>query len=178
MAFFSFTETQAAQQQSASPIQPRIIDTKAKLTELVKFLKKFTNPEAPVAWDTETSDLEPRDAELVGIGCCWGTEPDEVAYIPLGHKTGENLKKDVALEALRPILESADYPKTLQNAKFDRLVFRCQGINLAGVVFDPMLASYLLNPDSSHNLSGLGAAILGVDSKKLRRFSSQRQNHR
>ncbi|MBE9034642.1 DNA polymerase I [aff. Roholtiella sp. LEGE 12411] len=165
VAFFSFAETQAAQQQSASPIQPRIIDTKAKLTELVKLLQKFTNPERPVAWDTETTDLEPRDAELVGIGCCWGTELDELAYIPLGHKTGENLKKDMALEALRPILESADYPKSLQNAKFDRLVFRCQGINLSGVVFDPMLASYLLNPDSSHNLSSLAQRYLGLVGK-------------
>ncbi|MDZ8184307.1 MAG: DNA polymerase I [Nostoc sp. ChiSLP02] len=165
LSFFSFAETQAAQQQPASSIQPRIINTEAKLTELVKILQKFTNPEIPVAWDTETTDLEPRDAELVGIGCCWGTEPDELAYIPLGHKTGENLNQDVVLEALRPILESADHPKTLQNAKFDRLVFKCQGINLDGVIFDPMLASYLLNPDSSHNLMDLAQRYLGLTAK-------------
>ncbi|WP_392531374.1 DNA polymerase I [Nostoc sp. C117] len=163
--FFTFAETQAAQQKPASSIQPSIINTEAKLTELVKLLQTFTNPEIPVGWDTETTDLEPRDAELVGIGCCWGTKPDEVAYIPVGHKTGENLNKDVVLEALRPILESANYPKTLQNAKFDRLVLRCQGINLAGVIFDPMLASYLLNPDSSHNLMDLGQRYLGLTAK-------------
>ncbi|MHC5731569.1 MAG: DNA polymerase I, partial [Nostoc sp.] len=82
-----------------------------------------------------------------------------------GHKTGENLHKDLALEALRPILESADYPKALQNAKFDRLVLRCQGINLVGVVFDTMLASYILNPDSSHNLMDLGQRYLGLIAK-------------
>ncbi|MEH2008311.1 DNA polymerase I [Nostoc sp.] len=163
--FFSASDTAAVPQQSTSPITPRIINTEAKLTELVKLLQKFTNPEIPVAWDTETTDLEPRDAELVGIGCCWGTKPDEVAYIPLGHKTGENLPKDFALEALRPILESADYPKALQNAKFDRLVLKCQGINLAGVVFDPMLASYILNPDSSHNLMDLSQRYLGLIAK-------------
>ncbi|MBW4564186.1 MAG: DNA polymerase I [Mojavia pulchra JT2-VF2] len=162
LSFFSFSDTQAAQQQPVSQIQPSIIDTEAKLTKLVKVLQQFTNPEIPVAWDTETSDLEPRDADLVGIGCCWGTEPEESAYIPLGHKTGENLNKDVALAALRPILESATYPKTFQNGKFDRLVFRCQGINLAGVVFDPMLASYVLNPDTSHNLSDLALRYLGL----------------
>ncbi|MBH8554336.1 DNA polymerase I [Nostocaceae cyanobacterium CENA357] len=166
LSFFSFAETQAAaQQQPASPIQPRIINTEAKLTELVNLLQTFTNPEIPVAWDTETSDLEPRDAELVGIGCCWGTEPDEVAYIPVGHKTGENLNKDLVLETLRPILESADYPKAFQNGKFDRLVFRCQGIKLAGVVFDSMLASYLLNPDTSHNLTDLALRYLGLSTK-------------
>jgi DNA polymerase-1 len=163
--FFSASDTAAASQQSSSPITPRIINTPAKLTELVKLLQTFTNPETPVAWDTETTALEPRDAELVGIGCCWGTEPDEVAYIPLGHKTGENLHKDLVLEVLRPILESADYPKALQNAKFDRLVLKCQGINLAGVVFDPMLASYILNPDSSHNLMDLGQRYLGLTAK-------------
>ncbi|MEA5502116.1 DNA polymerase I [Halotia wernerae UHCC 0503] len=166
ISFFSFADTQAAvQQQTASPIQPRIINTEAQLTELVNLLHTFTNPAIPVAWDTETSDLEPRDADLVGIGCCWGTQPDEVAYIPVGHKTGANLNKDLTLEALRPILESADYPKAFQNGKFDRLVFRCQGIKLAGVVFDSMLASYLLNPDSSHNLSDLSLRYLGLSAK-------------
>ncbi len=162
--FFSADDTAAVQQkpQSESAIKPHIVNTEAKLTKLVNQLQKFTNPDVPVAWDTETNDLEPRDAELVGIGCCWGTNPDEVAYIPLGHKTGENLNKEIALQALRPILESADYPKTFQNAKFDRLVFKCQGINLAGVVFDPMLASYVLNPDSSHNLSDLAQKFLGL----------------
>jgi DNA polymerase-1 len=129
---------------------------------LVSLLKKLTDPATPVAWDTETSDLEPRDADLVGIGCCWGTQPDESAYIPLAHKHGENLDKELAFAALCPILESADYPKTFQNGKFDRLVFRCQGINLAGVVFDTMLASYVLNPDTSHNLSDLTLRYLGL----------------
>jgi DNA polymerase I len=163
--FFSAEDTAAVQKQAASPIQPRIIDTEDKLTELVKLLETFTNSETPVAWDTETSDLEPRDAELVGIGCCWGTKPDEMAYIPLGHKKGNNLNKDIALEALRPILESAEYPKSLQNAKFDRSVLRCQGIKLVGVVFDTMLASYVLNPDGSHNLSDLSRRYLGLTGK-------------
>jgi DNA polymerase I len=163
--FFTAEDTAAAQKQSASPIQPRIIDTEAKLSELVKLLQKFTNSETPVAWDTETTDLEPRDAKLVGIGCCWGSNPDEVAYIPLNHKIGDNLNQEIALEALRPILESADYPKALQNAKFDRLVLRCQGIKLAGVVFDSMLASYVLNPDGSHNLGDLSKKYLDLTAK-------------
>ena len=163
--FFSAEDTAQEIKQNASPIQPRIINTEAKLTELVELLRKFTNPENPVSWDTETTALEPRDADLVGIGCCWGTEPNELAYIPIGHKNGDNLNRDLVLAALRPILESADYPKALQNAKFDRLILRCQGINLAGVVFDTMLASYLINPDSSHNLTDLSLRYLGLSGK-------------
>ncbi|GAX39649.1 DNA polymerase I [Tolypothrix sp. NIES-4075] len=163
--FFTAEDTAAAQRQSASPIQPRIIDTEVKLNELVKLLEKFTNVETPVAWDTETTDLEPRDASLVGIGCCWGSKLDEMAYIPLNHKIGDNLNQEIALKALRPILESANYPKALQNAKFDRLVLRCQGIKLAGVVFDSMLASYVLNPDGSHNLGDLSKKYLDLTAK-------------
>ncbi|BAY94082.1 MULTISPECIES: DNA polymerase I [unclassified Tolypothrix] len=163
--FFSAADTAAAKQKPDSAIQTRIIDSEAKLSELVNLLQQFTNPETPVAWDTETTDLEPRDAALVGIGCCWGSNQDDMAYIPVGHKTGNNLNLDKVLSALRPILESVDYPKALQNAKFDRLVMRCQGIKLAGVVFDTMLASYLLNPDGSHNLSDLAYRYLGLTAK-------------
>ena len=163
--FFGAADTEAAQQQVGSPITPRIIDTPAKLMELVNKLKTYTDPSLPVAWDTETTDLEPRDARLVGIGCCWGFESDETAYIPIGHTEGENLELETVLDALRPILESADYPKALQNAKFDRLVLRCQGIELAGVVFDSMLASYVLSPESSHNLGELSQRYLGLTTK-------------
>jgi DNA polymerase-1 len=160
--FWTAEDTAAAEKPQDSVIEPRIINTEEKLTELVNLLKEFTNPEIPVAWDTETSGLEPRDADLVGIGCCWGTEPDEVAYIPIAHKNGDNLNKEIVFAALKPILESTDYPKTFQNAKFDRLVFLCQGIELEGVIFDPMLASYLLNPDTSKNLTDVAQRYLGI----------------
>lgn len=186
--FFSAADTEAAQQQESAQaeFQPSIIDTSEKLTQLVQQLQQCTDPKIPVAWDTETSDLEPRDAQLVGIGCCFvppqspmgkgsitreGGNSEvqpldvEVAYIPIGHKDGGNLDKDTVVQALRPILESADYPKALQNAKFDRLVLRCQGIKLAGVVFDTMLASYLLEPEGTHNLSDLALKYLGLTAK-------------
>lgn len=165
--FYSLEETnadmerkKAAQQQKKPPIKPRIIETTEQLNELVELLQTFTDKASPVAWDTETTAIEPRDAELVGIGCCWGTGEEDLAYIPTGHKTGTNLDKATVLTALRPILESENYPKALQNAKFDRSILRCQGIKLAGVVFDTMLASYVLNPETSHSLSELSKKYL------------------
>jgi DNA polymerase-1 len=188
--FFSAADTEAAQQQSSNQaeIQPNIINTPEKLTQLVKQLQQCTDSTIPVAWDTETTDLEPRDAQLVGIGCCFApvgslsvkeeTEEEgksevqpldvEIAYIPIGHKDGGNLDRDTVLEALRPILESSDYPKALQNAKFDRLVLHCQGIQLAGVVFETMLASYLLEPEGTHNLSELALKYLGLTAKSYK----------
>ena len=163
--FFSSEETQAAQAEVPIVLKPEIIDTSAKLDQLVKRLQALTQPDRPVAWDTETTALEPRDADLVGIGCCWGDDPADVAYVPIGHRTGTQLDKDTVLAALRPILESADHPKVLQNAKFDRLVLRVQGIQLAGVVFDPMLASYVLDPEANHSLTELSRRYLGVTAK-------------
>ncbi len=160
--FFSPEDTDKFQLSKLSPIQPQIIDTEAKLQALIANLQQHTDPNHPVAWDTETTDLEPRNAHLVGIGCCWGAETSEMAYIPTGHEQGNNLDLNLVLDNLRPILESVDYPKVLQNAKFDRLVFKNQGINLKGVVFDTMLASYVLNPDNSHNLTDLSSRYLGI----------------
>ncbi len=160
--FFSAEDTDKFQLSKLSPIQPQIIDAEAKLQALITNLQQHTDPNHPVAWDTETTDLEPRNAELVGIGCCWGAEPDRMAYIPIGHQNGDNLALELVLTNLKPILESANYPKVLQNAKFDRLVFKNQGIDLQGVVFDTMLASYVINPDSSHNLTDLSSRYLSI----------------
>lgn len=167
--FFSAEDTRRAKKEEKALIDPQIIDTPEKLDKLVKQLQQHKNSENPVAWDTETTSLETLDAELVGLGCCWGSQVTDVAYIPVGHTLGHQLSKQQVLEALRPILESPNYPKALQNAKFDRLVLLTQGIQLAGVVFDTMLASYVLNPDRSHNLGDLSLRYLsGIESKSYK----------
>ncbi|WP_204137217.1 DNA polymerase I [Halomicronema sp. CCY15110] len=162
LAFFSAEETDQAQAVNAVDIAPQIITTEEALYELLDWLGEQTDPAHPVAWDTETTSLTPRDADLVGIGCCWGDRKTDLAYIPLGHKDGAQLDQAIVLEALRPILEGAEFPKVLQNAKYDRLVLRAQGVHLAGVMFDTMLASYVLNPDANHNLSDLSLKYLNL----------------
>ncbi|PSF38444.1 DNA polymerase I [Aphanothece hegewaldii CCALA 016] len=153
-------------------IQPQIIDTPEKLNTLINHLKKYQNSQFPVAWDTETTSLKPRKSILVGIGCCWGTQLTDIAYIPLHHTQGNNLAHVEVLNALREILESDDYPKAFQNTKFDRLVLKHQGINLVGVVFDTMLASYVLHPEKSHNLSDLSERYLSkIQSKSYKQLA-------
>ncbi|MBD2258697.1 DNA polymerase I [Pseudanabaena sp. FACHB-2040] len=160
--FFSAEDTDQAQAVQSVAIAPKIITTEPQLYELLDILSAQTDLDRPVSWDTETTALDPLDAKLVGIGCCWGMGPEDLAYIPVGHASGTMLPLDTVLEALRPILESADYPKALQNAKYDRLVLRVHGIHLKGVVFDTMLASYVLNPDGSHNLTDLTLRYLNM----------------
>ncbi len=141
-----------------------LVDTADKLQELVAILEQQQDPEQPVAWDTETTGLIARDVQLVGIGCCWGAEVQDVAYIPINHLEGQNLSQEIVFQHLRSILEGEHYPKVLQNAKFDRLILRHQGITLAGVVADTMLASYVLNPDQKNNLTDLAKRYLRLDS--------------
>ena len=162
ISFFSAEETEQSQAVQTVAIAPQIITAEADLYELLDKLSLQTHSTNPVAWDTETTSLDPQDAALVGIGCCWGDGPSDLAYIPLGHREGAQLDQALVLDALRPILEGADYPKVLQNAKYDRLVLQSQGITLNGVVFDTMLASYVLNPEASHNLSDLSLRYLNL----------------
>lgn len=140
---------------NSSKINPKTITNIEQLDNLTDRLRQYTDSQHFIAWDTETSSLKPRDAELVGIGCCWGYKTTDIAYIPTGHVKGSQLEKKVVLEKLRPILESNRYAKVFQNTKFDRLVLYHQGIKLTGVVFDTMLASYVLHSEMSHNLSDL-----------------------
>jgi len=167
LAFFTAAETDAVESLGLGDvtIQPLVVTTAKQLETLVKTLKQQTDAEKPVAWDTETTSIDPLEADLVGIGCCWGEGPADLAYIPVGHVAGEQLideqlAAETVLKALTPILTDAKYPKAFQNAKYDRLVLRRAGVTLAGVVFDPMLASYVLNPESSHNLADLALRYL------------------
>ncbi|MBD2103160.1 DNA polymerase I [Leptolyngbya sp. FACHB-261] len=162
LSFFSAEETEQSQAEPVVKIEPQIIDTPEKLAALKARLLKHQDPETPIAWDTETTALSPFDATLVGLGCCWGETATELAYIPIAHTAGQTLDLDLVRSELREILESDVYPKVLQNAKFDRLILRGQGIELRGVVFDPMLASYLLDPETGHSLSELSLRYLGI----------------
>ena len=157
------------QNETQITIKSQVITTEEQLEELIGILKDYTNLDRPVAWDTETTSLEPHNAKLVGIGCCWGQELTSIAYIPTGHTDGKQLDREQVIETLRPILENPKYPKAFQNTKFDRLVFHYQGINLAGVVFDTMLASYVLNPETTHNLTDLSERYaLGIVAKSYK----------
>ena len=159
--FWTWEETRAYQEKlRATQLQPWILESLADVQILVQHLQLHRDPQKPVAWDTETTDLDPDRAALVGIGCCWGVAKNEMAYLPLGHEAGHNLPLAETLDLLKPILESDRYPKVFQNTKFDRLILRHQGVELRGVVFDTLLASYLLDPDADHDLGSLADRYL------------------
>jgi len=103
------------------------------------------------AIDIETTSPYPMWAQLVGISL--SHTPDQAFYIPLGHRYGEQLPLDWALERLKPLLEDEGVKKVGQNIKYDWIVLKHHGITLQGIFFDTMIASYLLNPTKhNHNL--------------------------
>jgi DNA polymerase-1 len=127
-----------------------------------------------VALDTETTSLNPFQAELVGVGVCWGEGPGDLAYLPVGHKppaaddllgtpppAGEQLPLDAVLTALAPWLASAAHPKALQNAKYDRLILLRHGLELGGVVMDTLLADYLRDAGEKHGLEAMAERNFG-----------------
>ncbi|MBV2351277.1 DNA polymerase I [Synechococcus sp. HK05] len=155
-----------AVEQADSPappaLEPQLITSPEALAALMQCLMACTDATAPVALDTETTSLNPFRAELVGVGVAWGEGPKDLAYIPIGHQSGSSgdllnpppaqLPLDQVLTALAPWLGSAQHPKTLQNAKYDRLILLRHGLPLEGVVMDTLLADYLRDANAKHGL--------------------------
>ncbi len=115
------------------------------------------------ALDTETTDLDPMQARLVGIS--FATTAGEAAYLPLGHVYAgapDQLPLDDCLAKLKPWLESARHGKLGQHLKYDRHVFANHGIALAGIIEDTLLQSYVLESDKSHDLGALAARHCGL----------------
>ncbi len=119
--------------------------------------------EAPAfAVDLETTSLNTREAEIVGISLC--CRDHEAFYIPVGHRTPAappQLGLDRVLKGLAPLLTDPGMRKIGQNLKYDYQVLRQAGVEMEGVWFDTMVASYLLNPvRSSHGLDSLALEFL------------------
>ncbi|RJQ49063.1 MAG: DNA polymerase I [Desulfobacteraceae bacterium] len=109
---------------------------------------------------TATTSRDSMKAELVGIS--FSVRPDEAFYIPFIHDhTPCQLDRKETLERLRPVLEDGRIKKIGQDLKYDRIVLKRSGVDLAGISFDTMLASYLLNPSKrAHNLDQIALDFL------------------
>lgn len=127
--------------------------------EFFSFLENLSEKKE-IFFDTETTGLSPIDSDLVGIS--FSFKKEEAFYLPLGHEDEKkNLNKKMVLSFLKPILEDENIKKIGQNLKFDLEVLRQYNIDLKGISFDTMVASYLINPgEQKHNLSYLALKYL------------------
>ena len=117
------------------------------------------NKKLVIAVDTETSSLNPQEAELIGISISYAA--NNSFYIPLGHKRTKGLKKDLVLKKLKTILEDSSIKKVGQNMKYDFIIFKNHGIEL-NAIEDTMLLSYTLDAGNNrHNMDTLSEIHLG-----------------
>ena len=111
--------------------------------------------QSSVCFDTETTSINPLDAELVGIAFSWKASTG--FYLPFPEDRG---KAQDLIEQLRPFFENPDIQKIGQNLKYDIKVLSKYGIDVKGTLFDTMLAHYLINPDMRHNMDVLSETYL------------------
>lgn len=136
----------------------KTITSEEDFLNLIDEIKKTTE----LSVDIETTGKDPMIAGLVGISI--SIEPERAYYIPVGHTypgVPHQIQKEYLLKNLKPILEDETYRKIGQNIKYEIVVLRNHGINLKGISFDTMIASYLLNPTKPvHNLENIALEYL------------------
>lgn len=134
-----------------------VITSKDEFDELISTLKKAKE----WAFDFETTSTDPLECEVVGVSFCW--EKQAARYVSFIKALEVYSQRDYILNALKPIFENPSIKKIGQNIKYEKLLLKKLGIELKGICFDTMVASYLLNPSKpNHNLTDISMEYLGV----------------
>ena len=120
--------------------------------EIDKWIKEAEEA-GEVAVDTETSSLDPHQADLIGVSL--SSKIGKACYIPIGHNSKKCISKDIVLKKIKPLLEDPSIKKIGQNIKFDFIVLFKHGINISSME-DTMLMSYVLDAGKNrHNMDTL-----------------------
>jgi DNA polymerase I len=132
-----------------------------------------------VSIDTETTSLDPVQADLVGVSL--SVEPGVGRYVPVGH-TGPGAERQLpraeVLARLKPLLADPAIAKVGQNIKYDSIVLERAGAPVTGVGFDTMLASYLLDPEKhQHRLEQLASEWLSRPMISYEEVTEKRRGH-
>ncbi|MEY4730541.1 MAG: hypothetical protein RL020_1699, partial [Pseudomonadota bacterium] len=145
-----------------APKYPRHYETILTQVQFDDWLAKLNA--APLACiDTETTGLDPLQAQIVGLSLC--VEPGCAAYLPLMHRYAgapEQLSLNTVLAALKPYLENPNKNKVGQNLKYDMHVLANHGIALKGVAHDTLLQSYVLESHLRHDMDTLALRHLNA----------------
>ncbi|HEY0667037.1 MAG TPA: DNA polymerase I [Sphingobacteriaceae bacterium] len=135
-----------------TPHTYHLTDTGEKRKELIDYL----NQQKEFCFDTETTCTDANDCELVGMS--FATQAGEAWYVPFSSDQSECQS---CINEFKELLENESIGKIGQNLKYDMLVLKWYGIEMRGELFDTMLAHYLLDPDSRHNMDLLSEKYLG-----------------
>lgn len=129
-----------------------LVDDATKRKKLIDLLSKSKS----FCYDSETTSINPHDCEMVGMS--FSVKAGEGYYVPVPEDQNE---AKALLEEFRPLFENDKITKIGQNIKYDIEVLKWYNINMQGPLFDTMLAHYLIDPESRHNMDALAENYLG-----------------
>jgi DNA polymerase-1 len=128
-----------------------LVDTLEKRKSLIEELKNCKS----FCFDTETTSLETVEAELVGLAISW--ESGTAFYVPFSEDQDDSKK---IIWEFKEVLEDPQKQKIGQNLKYDIQVLRNYDIHVSGPIFDTMLAHYLIDPETQHNMDRIAETYL------------------
>ncbi|MFY0651653.1 MAG: DNA polymerase I [Cyclobacteriaceae bacterium] len=128
-----------------------LVDTEESMKSLVKYL----SIQEEFCFDTETTSVNPEEAELVGIAFSY--VPGEAYYVAVPNDRKEAQK---IADLFKGVLENESIIKIAHNLKYDMQVMKNYGVDVQGKMFDTMLAHYLLDPETKHKMDALAETML------------------
>ena len=133
------------------PHQYHLIESEEDAQELCRNLLTFSQ----VAFDTETTSVDAMQAQLVGMS--FAVEGGTAWYVAVSRETEATQRM---VDIFRPFFEHPSIEKVGQNLKYDLLVLSHYGVEVAGPLFDTMLAHYVVQPEQRHNMDLLAEKYL------------------
>jgi DNA polymerase I len=149
------------------PHQYKLVKEPQELDDLVKLLSQ----QVAFCFDSETTGLQTRDAQLVGLSFSFVAH--EAFYIPF---TADQQETAVKLERLKPVFGNPAIKKIGQNLKYDIEILMNYGVNVEGELFDTMIAHYLIQPDLSHNMNYLAEVYLNYQPISIEELIGKKGN--
>ena len=134
-----------------TPHEYKLIETEEDARKLFDF---FITKQI-LCLDTETTSINPIDAELVGLS--FSVEEGKAFYVAI---PTERKKAERIVNIFKPLYENTKILKIGQNIKYDMEVLMNYGVRLAAPMFDTMLAHYVLQPEQKHNMDILAETLL------------------
>ncbi|MEZ4798743.1 MAG: DNA polymerase I [Flavobacteriales bacterium] len=131
-----------------------LVETEEQINDLINILKENRS----FCFDTETSDIEPINAFLVGMS--FSVVPHKAYYVPISKEEDEAKKR---LNLFAPIFADSEKELIGQNVKYDYKMLRKYGVEVKNKIFDTMVAHYLIHPDGKHGMDVLSAQYLGYE---------------
>jgi DNA polymerase-1 len=129
----------------------RLVDTPELRASLIEYLSLQTS----LCFDSETTALDPVEADLVGLSFAY--RAGEAFYVPV---PADRAEAQAIVDEFKPVFENAQIEKIGQNLKYDLLMLKKYGVEVQGKLFDTMIAHYLIEPEMRHNMDMMAMTYL------------------